>query len=74
MEQVIENTTTKLTHLIPTNFSSHTEEQQANILLYIETLSPIQQKALKIAKTHLGTSFDILRSNGYVNWKKTNSL
>lgn len=68
MENESEHSTNPFTHLLPTNFSSYSEEQQAKIMLYIETLSPIQQKALGIAKDHLGTSFDILRSNGYINW------
>ena len=32
---------------------------------YINSLNEIQKKSLSIAQQHLGTSFDIERSNGY---------
>ena len=38
---------------------------------YINHLSVIQLKALTIAKSHLGSSFNIMKSNGYIEWKKT---
>jgi hypothetical protein len=43
-----------------------TEEEQ-----YILELDDIQRKAFLIAKEHLGTSFNILRSNGFKEWKKS---
>lgn len=39
---------------------------------YLETLSPIEIRAMEIAKQHLGSSFNIFKSNGYVEWVKTN--
>jgi len=36
--------------------------------LYLKQLTPQERKAHDIAKSHLGTSFDILRSNGYKVW------
>lgn len=36
--------------------------------LYLTQLTPQERKAHDIAKSHLGTSFDILRSNGYKAW------
>ena len=36
--------------------------------LYLTQLTPQEIKAHNIAKSHLGTSFDILRSNGYKVW------
>ena len=36
--------------------------------LYLKQLTPQERKAHDIAKSHLGTSFDILRSNGYKAW------
>ncbi len=38
--------------------------------LYLNQLTPQEIKAHNIAKSHLGTSFDILRSNGYKAWIK----
>jgi hypothetical protein len=43
-----------------------TEEEQ-----YIIELDDIQRKAFLIAKEHLGTSFNISRSNGFKEWKKS---
>jgi hypothetical protein len=43
----------------------------ANVAKYLDQLSPLQQKAIKIAKMHLGTSFNILKSNGYIDWNKS---
>ena len=36
--------------------------------LYLKQLTPQERKAHDIAKSHLGTSFDIVRSNGYKAW------
>jgi len=33
-------------------------------------LNDNQKKAYSIAKNHLGTSFNLVRSTGYVEWKK----
>ena len=40
---------------------------------YISSLSEMERKALQIAMEHLGTSFDIRRSNGYQEWIKSNN-
>ncbi len=44
--------------------------QQSDIDVYLMTLNEQQLKAYNIAKRHLGTSFDITRSNGYKEWLK----
>ena len=36
---------------------------------YTSTLTPFEQKGLAIAKDHLGPSFDMKRSSGFVRWK-----
>tara|TARA_B100000424_G_C22931142_1_gene495350 strand:+ start:778 stop:945 length:168 start_codon:yes stop_codon:yes gene_type:complete len=38
---------------------------------YLETLNEKEKIALSIAKRMLETSFDIEKSIGYLNWKKT---
>lgn len=45
-------------------------EYQINELLkeYLSTLSEKDYKAYKIAESHLGTSFDLIKSNGYLKW------
>ena len=40
----------------------HTEED------YIKQLTPFEESAYKIAKSHLGTSFNLKKSNGYLKW------
>ena len=37
---------------------------------YVKQLTDIEQIVLKIAKDHLGTSFNLLKSNGYKHWIK----
>ena len=38
-------------------------------LQYLQT-TPIEFKAMLIAKDHLGSSFDLIRSNGFQSWFK----
>lgn len=39
---------------------------------YLRQLSPIQLKAYRIAKRHLGSSFNLIKSNGYTEWLEEN--
>lgn len=54
-EEVIQNTPT---------------ECRETIKLYFNTMSDMQKKTFLIAKNHLGTSFNLLKSNGFVNFEK----
>jgi hypothetical protein len=50
-------------------------EQQKNIFEYLSEMDEQKRKAYDIAYCHLGTSFNIARSNGFKEWlakKKTN--
>jgi hypothetical protein len=38
--------------------------------LYLETLTPKEHKAYLIAKNHLGMSFTLEKSVGFLEWKK----
>jgi hypothetical protein len=40
--------------------------------LYLETLNEKELKSYHIAKDHLGTSFQLERSNGFLKWWKSN--
>jgi hypothetical protein len=51
--------------------SHYNEEDQKSISSYLKKFGPKEKKAFIIAKQHLGTSFHILRSTGYNEWKKT---
>lgn len=44
--------------------------EQELIDRYIESFSEKEKKAYDIAKEHLGMSFQIEKSNGYLKWKK----
>lgn len=46
------------------------EETMRHVLEYLSELSEVQKKAIRIASNHLGSSFNIVKSNGYVDWKK----
>jgi hypothetical protein len=37
---------------------------------YMEQLTPIELKALTIAQNHLGSSFNLVKSNGFCDWLK----
>ena len=41
---------------------------------YLDTLSKKEYASYLIAKSHLGTSFQLEKSNGYLQWKKTQVL
>ena len=58
--------------LIPEYFEKYETAVQENILKYLQQLDPIEHLAYKIGKSHLGSSYNILKSNGYINWSKNN--
>lgn len=39
---------------------------------YLKTLSEKERQAYEIAKDHLGSSFDLVKSNGFLKWLKEN--
>jgi hypothetical protein len=57
--------------LLPSNYEKYPEETKKSILEYIAQLSQIEKKACFIAKNHLGSSFNIVKSNGYNDWLKS---
>ena len=56
---------------VPENIVNYPKEIQKLVFEYLLQLDTIQQRAYLIAKDHLGTSFDILRSTGYSEWLKS---
>jgi hypothetical protein len=66
------NTNTNTNTVIDTNTNTDTVMDMSEYLLleYLESLSPIERTAMEIAKRHLGSSFNILKSNGYMKWVK----
>ncbi len=57
--------------LLPINYDKYSEDIQKSIVEYITQLSEIERKACLIAKDHLGSSFNIVKSNGYNDWLKS---
>ena len=40
---------------------------------YLNSLNELENKTLDIAKSHLGTSFNIKKSVGFIQWKQANT-
>ena len=55
---------------IPEMVRKLTNEKQTEILEYYKNMDERDKKAYIIAFNHLGTSFNICKSNGYKEWKK----
>jgi hypothetical protein len=58
---------------IPNNIKLLSIEKQSEIFNYLNELDEHNLKAYSIAFKHLESSFDIYRSVGFKNWKKSNS-
>ena len=58
---------------IPSNVLNYPKETQYSIYCYLMQLDDRHRVAYRIAYEHLGTSFHILRSNGYIKWLKQQS-
>lgn len=56
-------------YYLPDNFEFLTTKLQNEIIEYISLMDEREKKAYLIAKEHLGSSFNIFRSNGYKEWK-----
>lgn len=47
-------------------------DQSILFAIYLQSLNARERKAYEIAKSHLGMSFDLEKSNGYIEWVKRN--
>jgi len=54
---------------IPELVKSYPIEKQREIFQYLSELDDLNKKAYEIAADHLGSSFNIYRSNGFKEWK-----
>jgi hypothetical protein len=59
---------TQLNMKIPTSIKTYPVEKQREIYEYLSGLDEINRKGYDIAFDHLGTSFNIVRSNGFKQW------
>ena len=56
---------------ISDNIKKYSYDKQKEIFEYLSEMDEMHKKAYSIAFDHLGSSFDILRSNGYKEWKNS---
>lgn len=61
----------ELNIVIPELVKRENYETQKEIYEYLKQMNEIELKAYNIAMNHLGSSFNILKSNGFKEWKKT---
>ena len=55
---------------IPDSVLKLSTEKQTEVYNYLIQMNEYQKKAYLIAKDHLGTSFNVIKSNGFIEWKK----
>ena len=57
------------THIKPVAIKKPiSETADEDIQKYLSELSDLHKDAVKIAEEHLGSSFDIIKSNGFKEW------
>jgi hypothetical protein len=56
---------------ISDNVKAYSPEKQQEIFEYLSEMDEINRQAYNIAFNHLGSSFDVLRSNGFKEWKNS---
>lgn len=54
---------------LPEIVKQYSPEKQEEIYEYLSQLDDIHKKAYLIAYNHLGSSFNIYKSNGFKEWK-----
>ena len=53
--------------------SAINQQLQNDLAAYIQSLTEKEHKAYLIAKSHLGSSFQLEKSNGFLKWKSDNA-
>jgi len=56
--------------VLPDQFEKYNSTTQESIVKYLKQLDVIERQAYNIGKIHLGSSFNVIKSNGYNNWIK----
>ncbi len=56
---------------ISDNVKKYSQEKQKEIYDYLSEMDDIHKQAYIIAFNHLGSSFDVCRSNGFKDWKNS---
>lgn len=55
---------------LPDNFEIYDVQVQEQMVDYLRQLNLIERTAYCIGKSHLGSSFNVVKSNGFNEWKK----
>ena len=55
---------------IPSVVNTYSKEKQQEIFNYLQEMDEHNRKGYIIAQNHLGTSFNIYKSNGFKEWRK----
>jgi len=55
---------------IPESTKLYSLDQQKEMFQYLSEMDTNERNAYEIAVKHLETSFNIYRSNGFIEWKK----
>ena len=63
---------TELKLELPNAFEKYDILIQENIIKYLKHLDPIEKQAYTIGIQNLGSSFIVVKSNGYIEWIKNN--
>jgi hypothetical protein len=59
---------------VPSTVKTYSKEKQDEIFNYLQQMDDHNRKAYIIAQNHLGTSFNICKSNGYKDWLKNKNI
>lgn len=57
---------------LPDVFENYDPAIQELVVKYLKKLNTIERQAYSIGKSHLGSSFNIIKSNGFYDWNKNN--
>lgn len=60
-------------HVSNVDIIHETPSIESLLQMYLDSLSEKEIMAYNIAKHHLGTSFSLPKSNGFLEWKKQNA-
>ena len=55
---------------LPSNFGNYDTKTQELIVSYLKQLDNIERQAYTIGKNHLGSSFNVFKSNGFNSFLK----
>jgi len=74
VEIFIKSSSLESSPLESSSIKSSSIKSSSMISQYIQQLSEIEKIAFQIAKNHLGSSFNIEKSIGFIEWKKNNNI